>query len=269
MRTHLFRLAAVWLLALSLLCVPALGVGETADTASEGSTMQYVIDIADLLSYDAWKTLEDSASELSAQYGCGVYIVTLEDYSEYGSSIETVIEDAYDQLELGEGDGRDGIVLMLSMSERDFATFTYGERAEYAFNSYGLKQLEESFLDNFADDDWYGGFSDYLTTCGDYLALADSGQPVRADPRGAMVLMVILALVISLVICLVLKTKMKSVHKKAEANAYVTAAGLKLAQHQDLYTHTTETRTKIESKSAGSSSSFSGSSGGSGRSGKF
>ena len=63
---------------------------------------------------------------------------------------------------------------------------------------------------------------------------------------------------------------MKSVHQKKEADAYLTEGGLHLTQQYDQYTHTTETRTKIEksSSSGGSTCSESGG-GGSGRSGNF
>ena len=63
---------------------------------------------------------------------------------------------------------------------------------------------------------------------------------------------------------------MKSVRQKKEANAYLTEGGLHLTQQYDQYTHTTETRTKIqeESSSGGSTCSESGG-GGSGRSGSF
>ena len=241
--------------------------GDPVDTQlPEDLSMNYVLDMAGLLDYDQWKTLEKRAAEIAAQYGCGVYTVTVEDYANFGSDMESVTEDAYHQLELGEGSGRDGVLLLLSMADRDFATFVYGEQAEYAFNAYGLKQLQDCFLDNFADNDWYGGFADYLDECGSYLALAENGTPVKASPWGGVAIAVAISLLISLVICLILKGKMKSVSRKAEANAYVAGAGLKLTGRQDLYTYTTETRRSTKSKSSGS---FSGDGGGHGSSGKF
>ena len=45
------------------------------------------------------------------------------------------------------------ILLFLSMADRDFGLFRYGERAEYAFTGYGLKQLKESFLPQFGRGD--------------------------------------------------------------------------------------------------------------------
>lgn len=64
--------------------------------------------------------------------------------------------------------------------------------------------------------------------------------------------------------------RMQTVHKKAEANEYVADGGLQLTEQYDRYTHTTETRRKInnDSDSGGGTSSCSGG-GGSGRSGKF
>lgn len=263
MKHNIFRLASALLLALALLCVPAFA--DAAGDAAYAEPEHYVLDLAGLLSAGERTALETDAAEVSAQYGCGVYTVTLDDYSGYGSTVETVVEDVYHELEIG-----DGIILLLSMEGRDFATFVKGERAEHAFSDYALRRLEEGFLDNFADDDWYGGFSDYQETCGRYLALAESGKPVRANPWPGVALAVAIALVVALVICLVLKSKMKSVHRKAEASAYVTAAGLTLTAQEDRYTHTTETRSKLGSEKAeGASGGFSGSDGGHGRSGKF
>ena len=66
--------------------------------------------------------------------------------------------------------------------------------------------------------------------------------------------------------------KMRSVYRQAEASAYVTADGLQLTRREDVFTHTTTARRKIERKSESSSSSdsssFSGG-GGHGRSGSF
>ena len=63
---------------------------------------------------------------------------------------------------------------------------------------------------------------------------------------------------------------MKSVQSKAKADAYLTGSGLHLTKQYDRYTHTTQTRTKIESKSSSSGGTSSAVGGGdSGRSGKF
>ena len=66
------------------------------------------------------------------------------------------------------------ILLFLSMADRDFGLFRYGERAEYAFTGYGLKQLKESFLPQFGRGDWCGGFAGFLKACS--LVCSETGE---------------------------------------------------------------------------------------------
>ena len=111
---------------------------------------------------------------------------TRPDYGD-GSVYETTYQ-LYHNSGLGYGLGRDGIIVLLSMEERDYAMFVYGEYAEYAFNEYGREMLEERFLGNFGDNDWYGGISNYLSGCEEFLAKAEADDPVRPSywPRIAM-----------------------------------------------------------------------------------
>ena len=159
-------------------------------------------------------------------------------------------------------------MLLLSMRERDWATFFYGPRAEYAFDAYGQEKLEDAYLDYFRDNDWYGGFSGYINECGRYLDLAAQGSPVRASKLVPILIVVAIACLIAGIVCGILCGKMKSVSKKTEAGSYISAAGLKLTLQEDQYTHTSTSQRKIESSSSSSSSSESGG-GGSGHSGKF
>lgn len=236
---------------------------------SSESQLGYVIDTVPLLGDGEWNRLEDMAETVSTRYGCGVYMVTVDDYEDYGSGdVFDVATQIYhnDDNGFGVGTGRNGIMLLLSMDDRDWAMFVYGENAEYAFNSYGQEQLEEVFLDNFADNDWYGGFSDYIEACGEYLAKAEAGKPVRANPLWGIGLSTGLSCLVALAVCMVMKRKMKTARQKIEADAYISDGGLMLTASHDHYTHTTETSRKIE-RSSGSSSRSGGD--GSGRSGKF
>lgn len=256
MKKKLSMLLAALLLALSL-CVPAL-----ADSGTN-----HVYNLNGLLTAGEWALLDMQAADISERYGCGVYIVTVDDYTEYGvGSVYDVTTQIYNAAGsgFGLGDDRDGIMLLISMYERDWAMFVHGEYAQYAFDDYGQAKLEDSFLPAFGENDWYGGFSGYLNACEEYLSLAAAGEPVQQSPVGGIVTAVVISCAVALVVCLILKAKMKTVHHKAEAQAYVTADGLNLTDSYDRYTHTTETRRRIEKKSGSS-----GGGGGSGRSGKF
>ena len=274
------RLACIVLAALLLLGLCCTAFAEEADTT--GPQLWNITDTVGLLTSDEDQSLEERAEEISAQYGVGVYLLILEDYSEYYDDPYETAYQFYHGYTLGEGEDRDGVILMLSMSNRKYATFFYGPKAEYAFDAYGQELMEEEFLDDFRDDDWYDGFEDYLEVCDEYLARAEAGDPVRRDDSSAggsdgsgigTTILVCLGIsaVIAMIVCLILRGKMKSVRKGTHADAYVTGS-LNLTASRDQYTHTTETRTKIEhesSDSGGGGSSACSGGGGSGRSGSF
>ncbi len=235
--------------------------------AETDSQLYNVTDAAELLSSDEILHLEEMAMEASEQYGVGIYIVTMDDYRDANS--EGVFEATYTiyhEYNMGLGEDRNGIMLLLSMNERDWAMFVYGDYAEYAFDSYGQEQLEEYFLDNFGANDWYGGFEDYINECSIYLDKAAAGKPVRSSPVVPIVILCGLSLLIALIVLGILWNKMKSVHVGTDANEYVSG-DLKLTEEADIFTHKTVTRRKIERSSSSSKSNSGG--GGSGRSGKF
>lgn len=252
---------------------------EVPDTPAEPEdddsiTMEYVFDAADILPYEEWAELEARAADISKRQHCGVYFALVDDYTVIADDVYEATYQIYHELELGSGEDRDGIIVLLSMDNRKYAMFVYGEYAEYAFDTYGQDELEGRFLGFFGYDDWYGGITHYLDACDEFLTKADAGDPVRLSywenfweyfPAVA-----VLACLPTGSICIWLMRGMKSVRQKKEANAYLTEGGLHLTQQYDQYTHTTETRTKIqeESSSGGSTCSESGG-GGSGRSGSF
>ena len=239
-------------------------------TEQTGAQLYYVTDEAGLLSENENMMLEKMAETVSQKYGIGVYIVTVEDYRDFHSEgVYKATYTIYHEYTMGEGPDRDGIMLLLSMDDRDWAMFCYGSRCEYAFNSYGQQKLEKVFLDNFGENDWYGGFEDYIKECSVYLEKASAGKPVRASLFYPLLIVIGLSLLAAAAVVAVIWQKMDTVSKKATANAYVSA-GFRLTEQTDRFTHKTTSSRKIErsSSSSGSSHSESGG-GGSGRSGKF
>ena len=245
-------------LLLTLLVLPA--------QAEEG--LYYVTDEADVLTDEEDIELETLLQGISEEHNIGVYLVAVEDYTDWGDgSVYEVTYGLYHEYTMGKGEERNGIMLLLSMEQRDFATFVYGADAEYAFSDYALQQLEEEFLPHFGENDWYAGFRAYGLTCGEYLAKAAAGAPVE-EGKGMTYLIVIgVSFLISLIVATILKAGMKSVEANREADSYITRQ-LNLTMNSDQFTHTTKTRRKIESDSDSDSKAHSGG-GGHGRSGKF
>ncbi len=241
---------------------------ETDTDADTGAQLYYVTDAAYLLSSEEDYALEIMAETVSQQYGVGVYVVTVDDYLDFNTEgVYEATYTIYHDYSMGEGENRDGIMLLLSMADRDYALFCYGEEAEYAFSDAAQQQVEELFLDNFAEDDWYGGFEDYVAACAGCLELAANGQPIRASRTIPILVVIGVSLLIAGIVLVVLWAKMKSVAKKTTAEPYISGA-LQLTEKSDVFSHRTESRRKIERSSSSGSSSESGG-GGSGRSGKF
>ena len=268
MKKRIGSLLAVMALALCL-CVPALAAG------FEEARLYFVTDEAGLLTDRQRLELETRAEEISLKYECGVYIILLDDFTAYTRD-ETIYETAktlYRDYCLGYGEEKSGELLLLSMAERDYTLIAYGY-GNTAFTDYGKDKLTKVFLDDFGDDNWYGGLSDYLDQSESMLKSAREGHPVDVDSNPVIVvagigisLLVGCVAAIAITACLAGRL-MKSVSAGTEANAYLTAGSVKITGREDQFTHTTETRRKIE-RDSGSGGTTVDSDGFSGKSGKF
>ncbi len=271
-------------IVLLLFLITALFSG-TAFAEEQGSLPYYVSDVAGLLSVDQWQNLENEAQQVSEKYQCGVYLVVLDDYRNYRSGNEdywTFSQNFYKSYGLGMGEDKNGILLIMSMAERDYSILAYGSSAHYAFTDYGKQVLENSFLDNFRQDDWYGGFRDYISGCADLLARADANQPLDeqyTDRTGindtvGMLVTVCVPLLAAFSSCEVMKRKMKPVDCRTTAEEYIVPGGVNLSVKKDIFVNRTVTRTVIRTENRDSGGTGGGgttvnSGGFSGHSGKF
>lgn len=261
MKYRKWSIPAILILLLTLLALPV-----------QASEHRFVFDEAFLLSVPKAEELDTMASEISGRYGCGVYIVTLLDYSEYGSDVRDAAESYFLAHDLGIGEDDNGIMLMLSMADRDYALIAHGNLGNAAFTDYGKDILSEAFLDDFRYDSWVNGFSDYMDTSEKLLLAAASGTPVDIEQGSGVGLTLIMVLLIPTLIagiaCGVMAASMKSARSKTNANDY--SRGVQITDRRDRFITRTVVRQKIESSSSSSRGGTRVNSGGfSGKSGKF
>lgn len=255
----------------ALLLALSLGVSAAADNVS------HVYDEASLLSADECDALDELAAAVSEKYSCGVYVVVVDDMSDYidpeavSETGETGVaafgEFAWNTLGLSERYNSNGIILVLSMAERDFDLTAHGDTGNAAFTDYGKHIMQDEFLDNFREDDWYGGFADFIAACDRYLEANANGTPIDVEPEVPLTLdeklgfglMVGLpaGVILAFIACGIQKGKLKSVRKASGAAHYTASGGAEITQREDRFTHTTEVRTPIKTESD-SGSSFSG-----------
>jgi len=261
-----------------------------AEANGEQVAVAYYYDSVGLLTAEQRAELEARGAAIAESYGFGVYIVVLDDYRDYDRwSVEDAAELVYRSLDLGVGTARSGLMLMLSMDDRDYDLCAYGY-GHTAFTDYGKNQLAQVFLDDFRYDDWYTGFRDYQAEAEEMLRLANAGSPVddpyagysgyndynvtrsQREPGAVIGFSLLIGCVVALIACMVMRSKSRSVKSARSAGTYAIPEGLYLAESLDRFSHVTEQRVRIESNrgSGGHGGGTSISSGGfSHSSGKF
>lgn len=253
----------------------AVGAESSETAGSDDTALLYnVTDAAGILEEADVKSLEDKAEKVSKDYQCEMYIVIVEDYLDFGE--ETPYEAAksvYKDYNLGYGKEKDGALLLLSMADRDYAFIAFGY-GNTAFTDYGREKLEGKFLDNFAEDDWVGGFNDYLDNGAEMLAMAREGTPLDTFTSPAVIyggtaFSIIVGFLISLAICMVLRKRMKSVGVQGEANNYVKNNSIIFTERKEYLVHEERKLIKHQDNSSGGGSTSIDSEGFSGNSGKF
>ena len=293
MKKRLFSL----LLALLLLALfPAAALAGEA----QQEDFPHVLDNAGLLSESQRSTLESRAAAIGEAHGCELYIVTVQDHTQYNADEYEAAKGIYSYYGLGAGAEKDGVLLLLSMANRRYAFVGHGPKGETICGYESSWLIEDEFLDNFRSNDWYGGFADYLEACDTQLKKLENGEDItegaeiitgpdgqeyhsynapgveQGMPTGAKLAIVIFVpLLIGLITCSVFKAQMKTAREKTQADDYLVPHSMDLRIRQDQFTHRTETRTAIPQDDGarggggGGGSSFHSGGGFSGRSGGF
>ncbi len=253
---------------ISLLFAFVLTLSLSVSAAADGSGV-YVYDDAALLTQEDYASLTASAAAVSDEYGCGVYIVTVSDMADYidpdavsetgETGAAAFSEFAWSSLDLSARYDGNGVILVLSMAERDFDLTAHGDTGNAAFTDYGKYIMHDEFLDNFREDDWYGGFADYIAACGRYLEANANGTPIDVEPEvpltlgeklgGGLIFGLPLGVIAAFIVCAVYKRQLKSVRRATEAAHYTVSGGTDITTREDRFTHTTEVRTPIKTES--------------------
>ena len=249
----------------------------------------YIADHADLLTEEEEASLSLMMAEAASELDCGIYLATVESYLFYDTTPQKAAEALYIEQTMLGNVPQDGILLMLSMIERDYSLITYGEYAEAVFSDDVMWDMEDRFLRYFGQNDWYYGFSYYISDAitalvdfnmaaqeqyGDaYNGYYDPGVPdvvVRVNGIEPEIWLAVFggSMAVALIVCLVMKAGMRTARKATHADAYIPQGGVELRIKQDLFTHTT-THVIHHPKSNSSGGSSGGGGGFRGHSGKF
>ncbi len=235
-------------------------------SAAEGAPR--LIDEADLLSDSEESALLGSLDEISERQKMDIVVVT--ENSLEGKSAMEYADDFYDENGYGFGEGRDGILFLVSMEERDWHISTRGYGITTVTDA-GREYMSGQLKEDLSGGEYAAAFMAFAGLCDDYITQARNGEPYDVGnlPKepfwfgGCLGISLGIAFVISLIVTGVMKSKLKTVHSQSGADTYVKRGGLKLTKENDLflYRHIDRREKPKEEESAGGSDTHTSSSG--------
>ena len=264
-------IALLFVLALCLCAaVPAF--------AADGFADEYyrVNDLADLLTDSEEAALLQKLDEISQRQKMDVIVVTVNNLDGYDSAAEYA-DVVYEYCKYGYGDQKDGLLLLISMEERDWAISTCGYGIT-AFTDSGIEYIIDQIKPDLSDGNYVAAFDTYANLCDEFITQARNGAPFDKSnlPREPLSIIwvpisVVFGVVLALIIVGSMKGKLKSVHTQVAANSYLKKDSLTITESSDLFLYHTVTRSKKEKDNDSGSSTHTSSSGTThgGGSGKF
>jgi len=140
-------------------------------------TSPRLVDDTELLTTEQKNNLLSRLDLVSKRQHCDVVLVTVPSIG--NQSPRAFADDYYDYNGYGYDENHDGILLLLSMEERDWAISTCGFGIT-AFTDDGLSYIFEQIKGDLGRDDYYTAFDKYIDLCDEFLTTAHSNESVIA-----------------------------------------------------------------------------------------
>lgn len=228
-----------------------------------------LVDGAGLLTSAEQSDLLNKLDEISERQQVDTVVITASSLD--GKTPEVYADDIYYYNGYGFGADYDGILLLVSMENRDWYISTCGYGMT-AVTDDGIDYISGKFLSYLSDGDYAKAFTAYAELCDEFITQAKTGQPyvgnnMPKEPFGALkwlLISVVIGLIIALVVTGSMKSKLKTVRKQSSAANYVKNNSMRITDSRDMFLYNTVERTekpKSNSSSGGGSSSHTSSSG--------
>ncbi len=219
-----------------------------------------LVDDADLLTAQEAQALSAKLDDISARQEADIVVVTV--YSLYGESAMDYADDFFDDNGYGQGDGRDGVLLLVSRLDREWHISTGGYGIT-AITDAGWQYIGEQIVDDLSDGNYADAFDTYATLCDDFFTQANAGTPYDVDnlpkePFNVVVSLLIslaVGLVVALIATAVMKGKLKSVKAQYTATNYIKDGSMQVTGSRDLFLYTHVNRVPRPKSNSGSGGS--------------
>lgn len=219
---------------LLFLCMPLIYLQAAAEHPAR------LDDQAELLTAEEKQEIQTKLDTVSEQHNCDVAVMTVNSLE--GKTATEYADDVFDGEGYGLGDGKDGILLLVDMGDRNWATSTHGY-AITAFTDAGLDYIEEKVLSDLSDGAYAQAFTTFAEQCDLFLTQAETGAPYDVDnmPQEPfayvfwLVVCLAIGFVVALITALIKRSSLKSVVKKTSAEEYMKKNSFQLTTKQDRF----------------------------------
>ena len=237
-----------------------------------GESLPRVIDGADLLAGTEEMQLLAKFDEIADTQDFDVIVATVNTLE--GKSPQEYADDLYDYNDFGLGDKKDGILLLVSMEDRDVYISTTGYGTE-VFPDGEWENILNQILPYLSDARYYEAFEKYTWLCQNYLKNHSSGindgeygygdwyydsyysdenynsyddfytpfEDMEFDFIKWIPISLVIGMTISLLIMLVFRSKLKSVRRKPTAHDYQVPGSMQVTHQSDMYLYSHVTKT--------------------------
>ena len=231
---------------MNLLLIFSLLLALILPVQSYGADKERFVDNAELLSANEAEKLNEYLASLSEKYQFDIIVATVPSLG--GNYVVNVADDFFDYGGFGYGSDRDGILLLLSIGDREWAISTSGY-GKYAFTDAGLAYIEDIFRPYLSEGEYARAFTKFADLCKQFLEKANSGTPYDINhlPRKPLSLSWVLGAIlggiaVATLIMMGLKSQLKTVHYKAAASDYIRKGSFRMDRNEDVFLYQRTTR---------------------------
>ena len=133
-----------------------------------------LVDQAELLTAEEQQQIQAKLDEVSELHHCDAVVMTVNSLE--GKTATEYADDAFDYDGYGLGEDKAGILFLVDMGDRNWATSTHGY-AITAFTDAGLSYIEEKLVSYLGDGEYAEAFNCFAEQCDRFLTQAETGEP--------------------------------------------------------------------------------------------
>lgn len=234
----------------SILFVLVLSIMLSVTAFAAEDTLR-LYDGADLLTDTEEITLLEKMNAVSEEYKVDIIIVTVDTVGDMSS--DAFAEDFYDENNLGYGDSRDGVLLLIAMEERDYRILSNGSLGAAAISYDDIEDIGDTIASSLTDGDYVTAFNDFIDECEYQINGEINGFPFAFGKN--LLISLAIGVVLALIVTGSMKGKLKSVRKQLAATEYTKRGSMQVTSSNDFFLYRIVDRQKKESNSSSSSGS--------------